>query len=161
MPHPAVALDKKPVCGYYNRKRVFCEVVLMHGAYILARYSTDRQNEDSIEVQVSACRKWCDERSKLSGSAVQRLCELHKLLAQRVKIIHCRILRRGRGWLCPSARSSMFHAPERSFCGFGTFIASFFLRSLSCFTPHQQQKIAASGISPPHCLHFISLFPPV
>lgn len=63
MPHPAVALDKKPVCGYYNRKRVFCEVVLMHGAYILARYSTDRQNEDSIEVQVSACRKWCDERS--------------------------------------------------------------------------------------------------
>ena len=35
----------------------------MHGAYILARYSTDRQNEDSIEVQVSACRKWCDERS--------------------------------------------------------------------------------------------------
>lgn len=63
MPHPAVALDKKPVCGYYSRKRVFCEVVLMHGAYILARYSTDRQNEDSIEVQVSACRKWCDERS--------------------------------------------------------------------------------------------------
>lgn len=63
MPHPAVALDKKTVCGYYSRKRVFCEVVLMHGAYILARYSTDRQNEDSIEVQVSACRKWCDERS--------------------------------------------------------------------------------------------------
>lgn len=23
MPHPAVALDKKPVCGYYSRKRVF------------------------------------------------------------------------------------------------------------------------------------------
>lgn len=52
-------------------------------------------------------------------------------------------------------------APERSFRGFGTFIASFFLRSLSCFTPHQQQKIAASGISLPHCLHSISLFPPV
>lgn len=62
MPHPAVALDKISVCGYDSRKRrfAFVEVMLMHGAYILARYSTDRQNEDSIEVQVSACRKWCD-----------------------------------------------------------------------------------------------------
>lgn len=35
----------------------------MHGAYILARYSTDQQSEDSIEVQVAACRRWCDEHS--------------------------------------------------------------------------------------------------
>lgn len=32
-----------------------------HGAYILARYSTDRQDEDSIEVQVNKCSRWCDE----------------------------------------------------------------------------------------------------
>ncbi len=34
---------------------------LQHGAYILARYSTDRQNPDSIEVQVERCTKWCQE----------------------------------------------------------------------------------------------------
>lgn len=32
----------------------------MHGAYILARYSTDRQNPDSIEVQVDKCTNWCN-----------------------------------------------------------------------------------------------------
>lgn len=32
---------------------------LRHGAYILARYSTDRQNPDSIEVQVDGCTAWC------------------------------------------------------------------------------------------------------
>lgn len=31
-----------------------------HGAFILARYSTDRQNPDSIEVQVEKCTKWCN-----------------------------------------------------------------------------------------------------
>ena len=30
-----------------------------HGAYILARYSTDSQNPDSIEVQVDKCSEWC------------------------------------------------------------------------------------------------------
>ena len=30
-----------------------------HGAYILARYSTDHQNPDSIEVQVDKCSEWC------------------------------------------------------------------------------------------------------
>lgn len=30
-----------------------------HGAYILARYSTDHQNPDSIEVQVDKCTEWC------------------------------------------------------------------------------------------------------
>ena len=30
-----------------------------HGAFILTRYSTDRQNPDSIEVQVSKCSEWC------------------------------------------------------------------------------------------------------
>lgn len=30
-----------------------------HGAFILARYSTDRQNPDSIEVQVDKCSSWC------------------------------------------------------------------------------------------------------
>lgn len=30
-----------------------------HGAYILARYSTDNQNPDSIEVQVEKCTEWC------------------------------------------------------------------------------------------------------
>ena len=29
------------------------------GAFIHARYSTDNQNPDSIEVQVSKCRDWC------------------------------------------------------------------------------------------------------
>lgn len=37
---------------------------LTHGAYILARFSTDRQEADSIEVQVSKCREWC-ERQRL------------------------------------------------------------------------------------------------
>lgn len=31
-----------------------------HGAFILARYSTDQQNPDSIEVQVSKCTEWCN-----------------------------------------------------------------------------------------------------
>ena len=30
-----------------------------HGAFILARYSTDNQNPDSIEVQVDKCSEWC------------------------------------------------------------------------------------------------------
>lgn len=32
-----------------------------HGAFIHARYSTDNQNPDSIDVQVSKCREWCRE----------------------------------------------------------------------------------------------------
>ena len=31
-----------------------------HGAFILARYSTDQQNPDSIEVQVNKCTEWCN-----------------------------------------------------------------------------------------------------
>ena len=31
-----------------------------HGAFVLARYSTDRQNPDSIEVQVAKCTEWCN-----------------------------------------------------------------------------------------------------
>ena len=31
-----------------------------HGAFILARYSTDQQNPDSIEVQVRKCTEWCN-----------------------------------------------------------------------------------------------------
>lgn len=31
-----------------------------HGAFILARYSTDQQNPDSIEVQVGKCTEWCN-----------------------------------------------------------------------------------------------------
>lgn len=34
-----------------------------HGAYILARYSTDNQNPDSIEVQVEKCTGWCSEHN--------------------------------------------------------------------------------------------------
>ena len=34
-----------------------------HGAFILARYSTDRQNPDSIEVQVEKCTEWCNSNS--------------------------------------------------------------------------------------------------
>ncbi len=30
-----------------------------HGAFILARYSTDNQSADSIEVQVGKCSEWC------------------------------------------------------------------------------------------------------
>ena len=33
---------------------------MIHGAYISARYSTDRQNPDSIEVQVEKCTEWCN-----------------------------------------------------------------------------------------------------
>lgn len=33
-----------------------------HGALILARYSTDNQNPDSIEVQVDRCSAWCAEQ---------------------------------------------------------------------------------------------------
>lgn len=32
---------------------------LTHGAYILARFSTDNQEVDSIDVQVQKCREWC------------------------------------------------------------------------------------------------------
>ena len=32
-----------------------------HGAFILARYSTDNQNPDSIEVQVDKCSAWCKD----------------------------------------------------------------------------------------------------
>jgi site-specific DNA recombinase len=35
----------------------------IHGAFIYARYSTDNQNPDSIDVQVSKGAKWCDEHS--------------------------------------------------------------------------------------------------
>lgn len=34
-----------------------------HGAYILARYSTDNQNADTIEVQVGKCSEWCNAHS--------------------------------------------------------------------------------------------------
>lgn len=34
-----------------------------HGAFILARYSTDNQNPDSIEVQVEKCSGWCNQHS--------------------------------------------------------------------------------------------------
>lgn len=33
---------------------------ISHGAFILARYSTDNQNPDSIEVQVDKCTQWCE-----------------------------------------------------------------------------------------------------
>ena len=32
-----------------------------HGAFISARYSTDNQNPDSIEVQVAKCSEWCQQ----------------------------------------------------------------------------------------------------
>ena len=32
-----------------------------HGAFISARYSTDNQNPDSIEVQVGKCTQWCNQ----------------------------------------------------------------------------------------------------
>lgn len=34
-----------------------------HGADILARYSTDNQNPDSIEVQVNKCTDWCHQQN--------------------------------------------------------------------------------------------------
>ena len=33
------------------------------GALILGRYSTDRQNPDSIEVQVEKCTEWCHQNN--------------------------------------------------------------------------------------------------
>ena len=33
------------------------------GAMINARYSTDNQNPDSIEVQVQKCREWCHQNA--------------------------------------------------------------------------------------------------
>ncbi len=33
-----------------------------HGAMILARYSTDNQNPDSIDVQVNKCTQWCNQK---------------------------------------------------------------------------------------------------
>ena len=35
----------------------------VHGAMISARYSTDNQNPDSIEVQVEKCREWCHQNN--------------------------------------------------------------------------------------------------
>lgn len=35
----------------------------VHGAFINARYSTDNQNPDSIEVQVNKCTEWCHQRN--------------------------------------------------------------------------------------------------
>ena len=34
-----------------------------HGAFILARYSTDNQSADSIEVQVGKCSEWCNAQN--------------------------------------------------------------------------------------------------
>lgn len=34
----------------------------IHGALILARYSTDNQSPDTIEVQVTKCREWCENQ---------------------------------------------------------------------------------------------------
>ena len=34
-----------------------------HGAFINARYSTDMQNPDSIEVQVEKCTEWCNKNN--------------------------------------------------------------------------------------------------
>lgn len=36
---------------------------MTHGAFILARYSTENQSEASIEVQVERCTEWCSQRS--------------------------------------------------------------------------------------------------
>lgn len=36
---------------------------MRHGAYILARYSTENQSEASIEVQVERCTEWCNRNS--------------------------------------------------------------------------------------------------
>nr|DAH32729.1 MAG TPA: integrase [Caudoviricetes sp.] len=36
---------------------------MIHGAFILARYSTENQSEASIEVQVERCREWCGKQS--------------------------------------------------------------------------------------------------
>lgn len=36
---------------------------MKHGAYILARYSTENQSEASIEVQVERCTEWCNQHS--------------------------------------------------------------------------------------------------
>lgn len=33
-----------------------------HGAYILARFSTENQDADSIDVQVNACREYCEQQ---------------------------------------------------------------------------------------------------
>ena len=33
------------------------------GAMINARYSTDNQNPDSIEVQVQKCKEWCHQHN--------------------------------------------------------------------------------------------------
>ena len=35
----------------------------IHGAFINARYSTDNQNPDSIEVQVEKCTQWCHQNN--------------------------------------------------------------------------------------------------
>ena len=35
----------------------------MHGAFLYARYSTDNQNPDSIDVQVLKCSQWCAEHN--------------------------------------------------------------------------------------------------
>ena len=35
----------------------------VRGAFISARYSTDNQNPDSIEVQVTKCREWCHQQN--------------------------------------------------------------------------------------------------
>lgn len=35
----------------------------VHGAFIHARYSTDNQNPDTIEVQVQKCAAWCNQNS--------------------------------------------------------------------------------------------------
>lgn len=38
-------------------------MVRQHGAFIAARYSTDNQNPDTIEVQVERCTRWCRENN--------------------------------------------------------------------------------------------------
>ena len=44
-------------------KRGIAMTSRVRGAFICARYSTDNQNPDSIEVQVEKCREWCHENN--------------------------------------------------------------------------------------------------
>ena len=64
-----------------------------HGAFILARYSTDRQNPDSIEVQVEKCTEWCNSNNipilgvfaDLAVSGMKDTRPQYELMMQRLR----------------------------------------------------------------------------
>lgn len=61
-----------------------------HGAFILARYSTENQNADTIEVQVQKCTQWCESNrlTSLGGFADEAVSGMKDTRPQYELMMH-------------------------------------------------------------------------